>query len=310
MKDTKFIKGICKKTKQHFGLEIKKFGEDWKVVNFICISPEEASVITSEIKQARFLTNNNLQACAKCGGRKVSGCSCALKLFKCHAGEYNFQCIYCKNMEIDYSVPAFSGGYKEGEVIRLSQGQEVVIQNTDNRPLDNIVVGVGWDPVSQGDNMDVDSSVVLYSARGRSYDLVYYGEKQHASGCAKLLEDNLTGDYTGNVDSNDDENILVNLKKVPRDKDRLVFLINIYRCYDRRQTLNDVKNFYIRLYDPTSTKTLIEYRVKNNLVRPDDTAIVIGMASRKADGWTFKAIGRSLRVSDVSELADSAIDYI
>lgn len=97
---------------------------------------------------------------------------------------------------------------------------------------------------------------------------------------------------------------------MPRDKDRLVFLINIYRCYDRRQTLNDVKNFYIRLYDPTSTKTLIEYRVKNNQVRPDDTAIVIGMASRKADGWTFKAIGRSLRVSDVSELADSAIDYI
>ena len=60
MKDTNFIKGYCKKTKQHFGLEIKKIGAVWKVVNFINITAEEASVITSEIKQASFSTNENL----------------------------------------------------------------------------------------------------------------------------------------------------------------------------------------------------------------------------------------------------------
>ena len=115
MKDTKFIKGYCKKTKQHFGLEIKKIGAVWKVVNFINITAEEASVITSEIKQASFSTNENLLPCKKCGKRVVSGCSCPQKTFQCRAGEYNFQCVYCNNMEIDYTAAAIGGGYKEGD---------------------------------------------------------------------------------------------------------------------------------------------------------------------------------------------------
>lgn len=311
--ETKFVKAYCDKAKQYFALEVKKFGSAWKVTNVTHLSAEEAKLTATEVEQSSFETNNNLIPCFGCKSRKVGGCTCAKRKNQCTPGmKYQFNCVYCNQLKIDYSLPTMDGaqGARAGEKVTLSQGQEVVIRFADDRPLTNILVGVGWDPVLQGSNMDVDSSVLVVSDNGRAYDLVYFGDKRHSSGCAELLEDNLTGKYTGNVDSNDDENILVDLTKVPRGKDKLVFLINIYECDPRHQTLKDVKNFYIRLCDQTSRKTLIEYKVEDNQVHPKDTAIVIGVATRKSGGWTFKAIGKSLRVSNLQELANESMEYI
>lgn len=311
--ETKFVKAYCQKTKQYFALEVKKFGATWKVTNFTQLSPEEAKLTASEVEQPSFETNANLLPCLSCKTRRVGSCSCARRKNQCAPGmKYQFNCIYCDQLKIDYSLPEMDSSRRAGEKVTLSQGQEVVIRFADNRPLTNILVGVGWDPVSQGDNMDVDSSVVVMSPNGREYELVYFSRPnmKHPSGCAELLEDNLTGEYTGNVDSNDDENILVDLKKVPQDRDKLIFLVNIYDCEDRGQTLKDVKNFYIRLCDQSSKKTLIEYKVENQQINPRDTAIVIGVATRKTSGWAFKAIGTSLKVSDVQQLARKCADYI
>lgn len=302
MKDTKFIKGYCKKTKQNFGLEIKKFGGVWKVVNFINITTEESAVITSEIKQASFATNDNLQPCKKCGKRIVSGCNCPQKSFNCHNREYNFQCIYCSNMEIDYSESAIGGGYKEGDIVRLSQGQEVKIHFADNRPLSKIIVGVGWDPTIIGHNMDVDSSVVV--AGNRDKEVVYFGNLKHPSGCVVHHGDNLTGENEkGN--QNDDENITVYLDKVPQDRDRLIFVLNIYECRARHQQLGNVKNMYIRLYDPVSRKAIIEYKIDSNI--KNDTALIIGMAYRRGKEWLFKAIGKGSRAEDITQLANEVM---
>lgn len=311
--ETKFVKAYCDKAKQHFALEVKKFGSVWKVTNVTHLSAEEAKLTASEVEQSSFETNDNLIPCSVCKSRRVGGCACAKRKNNCTPGmKYHFNCVYCDQLKIDYSLPIMDSvqGVRAGDRITLSQGQEVVIRFADNRPLTNIIVGVGWDPVLQGSNMDVDSSVVVMSADGIQRDLVYYGAKNHSSGCAVLLEDNLTGEYTGNVDSNDDENILVDLKKVPQNRDKLVFIVNIYECETRRQTLKDVKNFYISLFDQTSKKALIEYRVEDNQVNPNDTAIVIGVATRKSNGWTFKAIGKSLRVSNVRDLAVKCVNYI
>lgn len=302
MKETKFIKGYCDKTKQHFGLEIKQIGGTWKVVNFINISEEEASVITSEIKQASFLTNNNLLACQKCGSRAVSGCTCPTKSYHCHSGKYNFQCVYCKNMKIDYSASVIGGRYKDGDIVRLAQGQEVKIHFADNRTLQKIVVGVGWDPTRHGENMDIDTSVVV---DGRDeMEVVYFGDLKHPSGCVIHHGDNLTGEDEGDNKS-DDENITVYLDKVPQDRDRLIFVLNIYKCEERRQQLGDVKNMYIRLYDPIAKKAIIEYKVDANM--KNDTALIIGMACRRGGEWFFKAIGKGSRARNIAQLAKEAV---
>ena len=302
MENTKFLKAYCEKTKQHFGLEIKEFGGVWKVVNFINITSDEAKVMASEIKQASFVTNSNLQACKKCGKREVGGCSCPPKSATCQKNmKYNFQCVYCKNLKIDYTAPSVTQGRREGDTIRLSQGQVVKLHFDDSRPLSKIIVGVGWDPVTFGDQMDIDSSVVV--AGNGSKETVYFANLTHPSGCVTHHGDNLTGVDRGAND--DDENITVYLDKVPHDRDRLIFVLNIYRCDDRHQKLGNVKNMYIRLYDPVSKKALVEYKVDGNM--RDSTALVIGMAFRNGREWNFKAIGMGSRATSIEDLANEVM---
>lgn len=304
MPESKFIKAHCSKTDQYFGLEIKQFGGIWKVVNMIKLSDDEARIISSEIKQDIYQTNSNLIACFKCGNRKVGGCSCAKKSSQCsHNMKYKFDCIYCDELKVDYSLPSRSElGGREGGIVTLSQGQEVKIRYADDRPLSKIYVGVGWDPATRGDSIDVDSSVVVMSAQGAGVDLVYFGDKEHKSGCVIHHGDNLTG---ADISNSDDENISVYLDKVPSNRDKLVFVLNIYKCIERRQTFGGINNLYIRLYDPDSKKALVEYHVTGNF--KNDTALIIGMAYRKNGSWVFRAIGKGTRASTVSEVANDCL---
>lgn len=305
---SKFIKARCKKTGRWYGLEVKSFGRIWKVVNMLDLSDSEAAVTSSEVRQDTFLTADNLLACQQCGGRKVGGCKCFKKKNNCSKSmKYQFQCTYCDELEIDYSLPtrAVNSG-KEGETIRLSQGQEVKIKYADNRPLTRINVGVGWDPAVTGSDIDVDSSVFVMSGQRKEYELVYFGNKEHGSGCVIHHGDNLTG---ANIANSDDENISVYLNKVPANRDRLVFVLNIYDCLKRKQTFGGIKNLYIRLYDPDSKKALIEYKVLGNFSR--DTALIIGMAYRKDGSWMFKAVGKGSIAADLYRLSEECLrDFI
>lgn len=129
MEESKFIKGKCGKTGLYFGMDVKMIGSAWKVVNMIRLSEEEAKLTTSEVKQDHFITHTNLLACPSCGNREVGGCNCVKYNKQCSRSmKYRFNCIYCKEFEIDYSLP--TGGditnYKGGTV-KLSQGKEVKI---------------------------------------------------------------------------------------------------------------------------------------------------------------------------------------
>lgn len=302
MADKKFVKARCTKTNLYLGLELEKRGSEYKVVNAIPLDTAQAKLLPSEVEQRKFETNENLIACRKCGQRRVGGCSCTKKTVQCAGLDaLKFACIYCDSMEIDYSLPTEDEVRGSGGAVKLSQGQEVKIRFSKDKPLKKIMVGVGWDPATGlgAANMDVDSSVVVMSGNQRSYELVYFGALQHPSGCVVHHGDNLTG--TGDIQDGDDENISVFLDQVPSDRDKIVFVLNIYECVARRQTLDRVKNLYIRLFDPDTGKTMIEYRVNQNMAGA--TGIVIGVATRRGGDWHFKAVGKTVRVPDVQKLA-------
>ena len=104
MSESKMLKARCRKTGRSYGMEIKKFGSVWKVVNMIDLNDEEAGIIMSEVRQPSFETHTNLLACTRCGGRRVGGCSCSPKNHACtRTMDYEFDCIYCSSLEIDYS---------------------------------------------------------------------------------------------------------------------------------------------------------------------------------------------------------------
>ncbi len=104
MAESKMLKAKCAKTGRRFAMELRQYGSEWKVVNFIDIPKEAADVIMSEVKQPVFKTNDNLLACTGCGKRNVGGCSCARRGSTCSPKmNYKYNCIYCDQLEIDYS---------------------------------------------------------------------------------------------------------------------------------------------------------------------------------------------------------------
>ena len=114
MSESKMLKAKCKKTGRYYGLELKQFGPEWGVVNMIWLNDAESKVIASEIKQSAFYSNDNLLACKKCGRRKISSCSCLRTSIKCGTNmDYKLDCIYCDQLEIDYSRPTAKGPYTE-----------------------------------------------------------------------------------------------------------------------------------------------------------------------------------------------------
>ena len=305
MEGTKFLKAYCNKNKQYFGIEIKKIGSDFKAVDFTFLPDEQARLLTSEVKQNKFYTNTNLLPCKKCGSRLIGGCSCNSRVHDCaRKGKYDFQCIYCNNLVIDYEEVGEVSGYKAGDVITLSQGQTVTIRFSDGKPLSQIEVGIGWDPARQGKtSIDIDSSVFVSGDSG--IELVYYHDKQHPSGCVIHHGDNVTGE--NDSFQGDDENISVYLQKVPKNRDEITFVLNIYNCRSRNQKLGDIKNLYLRLFDPDSKKTLIQYKVENNF--EEYTSIIIGKAFRSNGEWKFKAIGKGSHAIDLDELGKEIFGY-
>lgn len=95
------IKAYCRKTGKKFCLEINKNGSEKKVVNFIELTEEENKLIKSTISLTNLTTNNTLLPC-KCGKRLVGGCNCPKLQKGCKINnKYNFQCIYCNELEIE-----------------------------------------------------------------------------------------------------------------------------------------------------------------------------------------------------------------
>ncbi|MBQ7408567.1 MAG: TerD family protein [Clostridia bacterium] len=298
MAETKLLKAHCSTYNKYYGILVEKIGAKYKAVDFIPLDEEEAKLVSSptDLGQTTFETNDNLLPCNWCKTRTVCSCGCA-KGSKCSSTMgYRFQCIYCNNLKIDYTKPRPIDGKKAGETIQLSQGQVVKIAFADDTPLTKIKIGVGWDPVESGDQMDIDSSVVVVGSNSM-HELVYYGDLEHKSGCVKHHGDNITGKGQG-----DDENISINLSKVPSNRNKLIFIINIYRCDCRNQNLKDVRNMYIYMSDPNSGTKLMEYKI--NKQDGNYTSVVLGVAFRDGDGWSFKAIGQGRYDTDVRSMAN------
>lgn len=297
---SEIIKARCKKINQYFTLELNKVGSSYKVINMTLLDDDKAKFVVSKIKQPKFETAENLLPCYKCNSRVIGGCSCAKSKVKCEKGKWDFQCVYCKEFEIDYNLPSQDDiRGMVGKEIVLEQNQTVKISDlcADGEKIEKVAISGGWDEAKFGHARDVDFSVVL--ANSRDSELVYFGELEDEANSVLHHGDNLTG---AGYAQEDDEMIDVDLKKVPSKYDKIFFVINIYRCDDRGQTFNDVKNLYVRMNNKSNGRALLSYNISNNNGRA--TGLVVAMMSREGNDWTFKAIGDYNKCKSVSELRD------
>ena len=172
--------------------------------------------------------------------------------------------------------------------VNLSKGQKVDLTKT-NPGLSKLLIGLGWDvnKYDGGSDFDLDASVFLLAANGKvtsDADFVFYGNLKHASGSVEHMGDNRTG-----IGEGDDEQIRVDLSKVPANIDKIDFAVTIYEAESRKQNFGQVSNAYIRVFDEAKGVELIRYDLGEDF--SIETAIVVGELYRNQGEWKFNAIG-------------------
>lgn len=193
--------------------------------------------------------------------------------------------------------------------ISLQKGQKVSLSK-DNAGLSNVLIGLGWDEVKQSKGffapkpqaIDCDASALLLK-NGKlvdKTDIVYYGNLRHKSGTTQHMGDNLTGAGEG-----DDEQILVDLARIPAEYDKIVIVVNIYQAVQRRQHFGLIQNAFIRLIDGKTNVEMCKYNLAENY--SGMTAMIFGEVYRHNNEWKFNAIGQGTNDPGIGELANRYI---
>lgn len=181
--------------------------------------------------------------------------------------------------------------------VNLIKGEAVNLKK-EAPNLKRILVGLGWDPVkSLFSSMDIDASVICIDKNDKVKETVYYAKRKYHSGAILHYGDNLTGDGDG-----DDEQIEINLDKLPDKIVRLSIIINIFGAYSRKQHFGKVKNCFVHVIDLDTNQELVKYDVNDNY--EGKTGIFVADLYRNdEDEWQFEAIGEGVKVADISEMA-------
>ncbi|WMT28842.1 TerD family protein [Bacillus aerius] len=198
--------------------------------------------------------------------------------------------------------------------ITLEKGQRIDLTKG-KAGLTNILVGLGWDPVSQGGGLlgklfgggggaDVDCDASVLMLRNDKFvenkDVIYFGNLKSKCGSVEHTGDNLTGEGDG-----DDEQVLVNLSKVPGNVNKLVFVVNIYDALRRNQHFGMIQNAYIRIVDRSNNQELVKYNLKDEYA--GKTSLIVGELYRHENEWKFAAVGNG---TNDAKLADITRNYI
>ena len=189
--------------------------------------------------------------------------------------------------------------------ISLKKGQKVDLTKT-NPGLSKILIGLGWDTnkYDGGSAFDLDAAAFLLGEDGKvksEADFIFYGNLKHASEAVEHLGDNLTGDGEG-----DDEQIKIDLAKVPADIAKIDFTVTIYDADKRNQNFAQVSNAFIRIVDEANNTELIRYDLGEDF--SIETAVVVAELYRHNGEWKFNAIGSGFSGGLAALCANFGID--
>ena len=199
--------------------------------------------------------------------------------------------------------------------VSLQKGHKVNLSK-DNAGLAKVIVGLGWDeakPSGGGGGgffatlfggaatthqaIDCDASAIMLK-NGKFVDrtdLVYFGNLKHKSGTVNHMGDNLTGEGEG-----DDEQIVIDLSRVPAEYDKIVIVVNIYQAVQRKQHFGMIENAFIRLVDARNNKEMCKYNLTENY--SGMTAMIFGEIYRHNGEWKFNAMGNGTTDPGIGEL--------
>jgi len=189
--------------------------------------------------------------------------------------------------------------------INLQKGQKIDLTKGGSG-LKKVMVGLGWDEVKQSGgffsmlfnpspaSIDCDASAIVCGNNGKiisadiKQSVVYYGNLKHPSGAIIHQGDNLTGAGDG-----DDEQIMVDINRLPSNVGKVVFTVNIYDARTKGQHFGMIQNAFIRLVNVDNNQEICRYNLSENYTNM--TGLVVGEIYRKGSEWKFNAIGQPVK---------------
>jgi tellurium resistance protein TerZ len=188
-------------------------------------------------------------------------------------------------------------------MIELSAGDEMPLVDATGEPLTRPRMGVGWDhnptagAIGTGaPEIDLDASAVQFGG-GQAFDFAFYNNLRTRDGSVEHLGDNKSGRGEG-----DDEEITVDLTKVHRQIESIVFLVSSYQGH----TLEGIHNAYCRLVDDRDNVELARFTLSLGV---PETGLAMATISRDGDGWKLRAIGEGIKVKVPTESVNALLPY-
>ncbi|MGG4144549.1 TerD family protein [Paenibacillus algorifonticola] len=194
--------------------------------------------------------------------------------------------------------------------INLVKGQKIDLTKGTSG-LTKLMVGLGWDPAveekksffgmgrKQAANIDCDASALMLNASGKlasRESLICFYNKQSACNSVIHSGDNITGEGDG-----DDEQIGIDLAKVPADVEKILVVVNIYEAEARKQDFGMIHSAYIRVLNANNMQELVKFNLTDNYAGM--TALITGELYRHNGEWKFNAIGEGAQAPHIDILA-------
>lgn len=189
--------------------------------------------------------------------------------------------------------------------VSLQKGQKVSLSK-DNAGLSKVIIGLGWDEVKRKTGLfapkpqpiDCDASAIALIGGKLTYkeDLVFFNNLRHPTGTIEHMGDNLTGAGEG-----DDEQIVVDLARIPAEYDRIVLVVTIYQAVERKQHFGMIENAFIRLVNASNNTEMCRYNLTEDY--SGMTAMIFGEVYRHNGEWKFNAIGQGTNDPGIVDVA-------
>ncbi|MBQ5964674.1 TerD family protein [Massilia sp. ZL223] len=175
--------------------------------------------------------------------------------------------------------------------VNLQKGQKISLEKEAGGSLNRVTMGLGWDVAKskgffgfgggKSESVDLDASCVLFDESNRPVDVVWFRQLKSRDGSISHSGDNRTGAGDG-----DDEQIVVELNRVPESVRSLVFTVNSFTG----QNFSTVENAYCRLVNAANNQEVARFNLS---VQGSHTAQIMAKLYRHNGEWKMHAIGEN-----------------
>lgn len=172
--------------------------------------------------------------------------------------------------------------------ISLTKGANISLEKQ-SPGLTSLIMGLGWGQKEKKGffgtkkiSVDLDASCLMFDEGKNLVDAVWFQQLKSKDGSVIHSGDDRTG---GGGDEAPNENIQVDLNRIPATVTSLVFTVNSFSS----ETFDGIPNAFCALINPSGGQEVARYNL--SVEGGGHTGLVIAKLYRHNDEWKFKALG-------------------